>query len=71
VTVTEEGRAALKHGRDLGASVLVDGFPRAPAARLRVVDDSGALLALATPRALPVGSELRADPVLHPDVVLI
>ena len=70
VTVTEEGRAALRHGRDLGSAALVGGFPLARAARVRVLDDSGALVALAVPR--PGGSaELPADPVLHPDIVLL
>jgi len=34
VTVTEEGRAALRHGRDLAASALVNGWP-SPSACLR------------------------------------
>lgn len=71
VTVTDEGRAALRHGRDLGTKALVDGFPAAAAPRLRVLDGSGALLALATPRPLPAGDELRVEPVLHPDIVLL
>lgn len=70
VTVTEEGRKALRHGRDLGAAALVGGFPAVPAPRLRVLDGSGALLALACPRA-PAGGELPVDAVLHPDVVLM
>jgi tRNA pseudouridine55 synthase len=71
VTVTDEGRAALGHGRDLAASALVDGFPFAAGPWLRVLDGSGALVALATPRALPAAGELRVEPVLHPDIVLI
>jgi tRNA pseudouridine55 synthase len=71
VTVTDEGRAALRHGRDLAASALVDGFPPAAGPRVRVLDGSGALVALATPRALPAAGELRVEPVLHPDIVLI
>jgi tRNA pseudouridine55 synthase len=71
VTVTEEGRAALRHGRDLAAPVIVGGFPAAPGPRLRVLDASGALLALATPRGSSSTGELPVDPVLHPDIVLL
>jgi tRNA pseudouridine55 synthase len=71
VMVTEEGRAALRHGRDLVARVIVGGFPASPGPRLRVLDASGALLALASPRGLGSTGELRVDPVLHPDIVLL
>jgi tRNA pseudouridine55 synthase len=71
VTVTDDGRAALRHGRDLGATALVEGFPAGVGPRLRVLDGTGALVALATPRELPPPGELRVEPVLHPDVVLL
>ncbi len=71
VTVTPEGRAALRHGRDLAAPALVGGYPTAPGPRLRVLDDSGALVAVAVPRALGVSRELPIDPVLHPEIVLL
>jgi tRNA pseudouridine55 synthase len=71
VTVTEEGQQALRHGRDLAGALLAGGFPASPGARLRVLDASGALLALATPRGSQVAGELPVDPVLHPDIVLL
>jgi tRNA pseudouridine55 synthase len=71
VTVTEQGRGALRFGRDLAAAALVGGFPAGAGPRWRVLDASGALLALATPRAAGASGELRVDPVLHPDVVLL
>jgi tRNA pseudouridine55 synthase len=71
VTVTEEGRSALRHGRDLGGPSLVGGFPSAPAERLRVLDGTGALVALAIPRAAGISTELPVDPLLHPDIVLL
>jgi tRNA pseudouridine55 synthase len=71
VTVTEDGRNALRHGRDLGAPALVGGFPVAPAERVRVLDDSGALVALAVPRAASASTELPVDALLHPEIVLL
>ena len=71
VTVTEEGHRALRHGRDLAGPLLAGGFPASPGERLRVLDASGALLALATPRGADGAGELRIDPVLHPDIVLL
>jgi tRNA pseudouridine55 synthase len=71
VTVTEEGQQALRHGRDLAGSLLAGGFPASPGTRLRVLDASGALLALAIPRGAEKAGELRVDPVLHPDIVLL
>ena len=71
VTVTEEGQQALRHGRDLPGPLLAGGFPAAPGARLRVLDASGALVALATPRGSQGTGELPVDPVLHPDIVLL
>ena len=49
------------------------GFPEArPPERLRVLDESGALVALAVPQGFGAGTaELAVEPVLHPDVVLL
>ncbi len=72
VRVGSDGRAALRHGRDLGRALVLDGFPQEPPPRLRVLDESGALLALAIPRGFgipPAG--LSVEPVLHPDLVLL
>ncbi|HEV7498579.1 MAG TPA: tRNA pseudouridine(55) synthase TruB [Vicinamibacteria bacterium] len=71
VTVTADGREALRHGRDLAGPALVGGFPSAPGERVRVLDDSGALVALAVPRAAGVSSELPVDALLHPEIVLL
>jgi tRNA pseudouridine55 synthase len=71
VTVTDEGRAALRHGRDLPARVLVGGFPATPGPRVRVLDDSGALVAIAVLRGAAASAELPVDAVLHPEIVLL
>ncbi len=72
VRVGREGRAALGHGRDLGRSLVLEGFPTDPPPRVRVLDEQGALLALAVPRGFgPAVSGLPLEPVLHPDLVLI
>ncbi|PYQ45742.1 MAG: tRNA pseudouridine(55) synthase TruB [Acidobacteria bacterium] len=71
VTVTEEGQRALRHGRDLASALLVGGFPSASGPWWRVLDASGALLALASPRGTETAGELRVDPILHPDIVLL
>lgn len=69
--VTEAGRDAVRHGRDLGRAAVVSGFPEPPVARLRIVDEQGRLLALAVTRDLgSAGRELPVEAVLHPDVVL-
>jgi hypothetical protein len=47
------------------------GASRPRRGRARVLDGSGALVALATPRATPPEGELPVDPVLHPDIVLL
>jgi tRNA pseudouridine55 synthase len=72
VHVGEEGRAAVRHGRDLARVLVVDGFPdEAPPPRVRVLDREGRLLALAVPRGFrPPVAGLSTEPVLHPDVVL-
>jgi tRNA pseudouridine55 synthase len=71
VTVTDEGERALRFGRDLAAPLLVGGFPSAAGPRWRVLDGSGALVALASPRGAATEGELPVDPVLHPDIVLL
>lgn len=72
VVVGSQGMAALRHGRDLSRGLVQEGFPDVAPARLRVVDESGALLALAVPRGFePELAGLGVEPVLHPDVVLL
>jgi tRNA pseudouridine55 synthase len=71
--VRPEGLAALRHGRDLDAQLVAEGFPSAPPPeRMRLLDQEGALLALAVPRGFETRTPgLPVVPVLHPDVVLI
>jgi tRNA pseudouridine55 synthase len=73
VRVGEEGRRLVSHGRDLGPEVLLEGFPAGSVERVRVVDASGTLFALAVPVAtsLPGAPGLLTAPALHPDVVLL
>jgi tRNA pseudouridine55 synthase len=72
VQVGEEGRTALRHGRDLDRGLIVAGFPDTPPPRVRVLDEEGGLLALAVPRGFGLGAGgLPAEAVLHPDVVLL
>ena len=72
VTVAAEGRRLVGHGRELGPGDVVRGFPEGPVERVRVLDESGALLALAVPTGLgPEPSALPRVPSLHPDVVLV
>lgn len=73
VLVNAEGREALRHGRDLSQALVASGFPeQPPPERLRILDDSGALVALAVPRGFSTrAEELPLQPALHPDVVLI
>lgn len=61
VTLTDEGLALLRHGRDLGPRAVEGAMPEA-AERVRVLDRAGALLALAVPAP--------GRGALHPDVVL-
>jgi tRNA pseudouridine55 synthase len=61
VTVTDRGRSHVSNGRDLGPADVAGESDRGE--WVRVLDASGALLALATPGKMP-GS-------LHPSVVLI
>ena len=72
VTVGESGLAALRHGRDLRRDAVLSGFPETPPARLRVLDASGALVALVVPKGFgPAVPGLPLEPVLHPDIVLL
>jgi hypothetical protein len=72
VRVAEAGRRLVGHGRELGREDVVQGFPDAPVERVRVLDESGALVALAVPKGLGPGpSALPRVPALHPDVVLV
>jgi tRNA pseudouridine55 synthase len=71
VAIGADAERALRHGRDLDRTLAGAAFPDAPAARFRIVDAAGRLLALAVPRGFDTaGGELPARPVLHPDVVL-
>ena len=70
VHVNEEGKRALRHGRDLSRGLVAHGFPEgAPPEWLRVLDEEGELLALAVPRGF--GPDATTEPALHPDVVLL
>lgn len=72
VQVGAEGATALRHGCDLTRPLVSSGFPRVPQERFRVLDEAGALLALAVPRGF--GDEapgLPVEPVLHPEIVLV
>ena len=72
VVVGSEGMAALRHGRDLGRRLVQEGFPDSAPGRVRVLDESGALLALAIPKGFEPGLDrLGVEPVLHPDLVLL
>lgn len=72
VRVGTEGREAVRHGRGLGRALVASGFPESPFDRVRVLDESGRLLALAVPRGFGVATPgLPLEPVLQPDVVLV
>jgi tRNA pseudouridine55 synthase len=72
VRVGEAGRRLVEHGRDLGRASTLNGFPEGQAVRVRILDESGALLALGVPRATGAGgSSPPVEPVLHPEVVLV
>jgi tRNA pseudouridine55 synthase len=72
VTIGDEGRRAVGHGRELGPEHALSGFPQAPVGRVRLLDTRGDLVALAVPRGLDLGgSSLPQRPTLHPDLVLI
>jgi len=72
VRVSAEGREAVRHGRGLGRLLVASGFPESPPDRVRVLDESGRLLALAVPRGFGLATPgLPLEPVLQPDVVLV
>jgi hypothetical protein len=72
VRVAAPGRRLVGHGRELGRGDVVDGFPEGPVERVRVLDESGTLIALAVPQGFGGGpSPLPRVPALHPDVVLV
>ncbi|MFI5007380.1 MAG: tRNA pseudouridine(55) synthase TruB [Solirubrobacterales bacterium] len=72
VKVSAEGREAVRHGRSLGRVLVPSGFPESPFDRVRVLDESGQLLALAVPRGFGLATPgLPLQPVLQPDVVLV
>ncbi len=71
VRLSEEACRLARHGRDLGPEILGAAFPTGAPERVRLLDESGALIALAVARGFGEGpSELPRFPVLHPDVVL-
>jgi tRNA pseudouridine55 synthase len=72
VRVGEAGMALVRHGRDLGRESTLSGFPEETVERVRIVDESDQLLALAVPRFLETkGLAPHVEPVLHPEVVLV
>ena len=72
VRVSAEGREAVRHGRGLGRVLVASGFPESPPDRMRVLDESGRLLALAVPRGFGLPTPgLPLEPILQPDVVLV
>jgi len=72
VSVGGEGLKRVLHGRDLDTHSIEEGFPAAPAEWTRVLDESGALVALAVYRPGGAGGQApHVEPVLHPEVVLI
>jgi tRNA pseudouridine55 synthase len=72
VRVGETGRRRLAHGCDLEPRDVTEGFPLGPVERVRIVDESGALVALAVPLAFgAAASGLPTTRALHPDVVLL
>lgn len=71
VRVGAEGRELVRHGRFVARQNVLEGFPETPVDRVRILDASGALLALAVPRAVEAGAAPRVETRLHPDVVLV
>jgi tRNA pseudouridine55 synthase len=72
VRVGEEGRQRVGHGRELAPEHVLSGFPLTAVDRVRVLDGSGELVALAVPRGLDASaSPFGRHPALHPDLVLI
>jgi tRNA pseudouridine55 synthase len=71
VSVPASARPLLRNGRDLGPDGVTRGFPSQAVERVRLVAETGELLALAVPRGFGAAGELPSAPVLHPDVVLL
>lgn len=72
VTVGARGRELVRHGRDLERDAVLDGFPERGVERMRVLDESGDLLALAVPTGVAdPGAAPLVRPRLHPEVVLL
>jgi tRNA pseudouridine55 synthase len=73
VIVGDEGIAAVRHGRPLLRALVAGGFPETPPPpRMRVLSESGDLVALAVPRGFePPVPGLPVAPCLHHDVVLL
>jgi tRNA pseudouridine55 synthase len=73
VRVGAEGRRRVGHGRELHSEDVLSGFPPQGDGRVRILDESGELIALATARGGDDGeaSALPRPRVLHADVVLL
>ena len=71
VWVGPAGRDRIRHGRDLGPGDVLSGFPEGAVERVRVLDESGNLLALAVPRGTGPSGAPAVEPVLHPDLVFV
>jgi len=72
VRVPASSRQLVRNGRDLAPGDVLEGFPAQPVERVRLLDEAGRLIALATPQGLePSAGELPRFPALHPDVVLL
>lgn len=65
------GRDRVRHGRPLGRDAVLTGFPDDVGTRVRILDESGDLLALAVLRGADAPGAPAVEPVLHPDVVLV
>jgi tRNA pseudouridine55 synthase len=64
--------AFVKNGRTLSPADVARGFPCEPVERVRLMDESGRLVALAVAKGLaPAAGELPQFPQLHADVVLL
>jgi tRNA pseudouridine55 synthase len=72
VVLKAASRVLVKNGRELGPLDTLSGFPQTAVERVRLVDESGALVALALAKdtdATPVARP--RFPALHADVVLL
>ena len=73
VRVGAEGRRRVGHGREIAADDVLSDFPGESEGRVRILDEAGELIALASARGGEAGdvSGLPRPRVLHPDVVLL